>query len=1153
MLASMTATLSERILGKDIRFIISSCCLWLGWSLVSAQPQRLDFERIGTEQGLSHLTVTAIFQDSQGYVWFGTIDGLNRFDGYQAKVYRHDPDVPTSISSSFIHGMLEDGHGNLWIGTRDGGLSVLTVENRETGIFKRYVPEQDDRLSLGHERVESFYLDRAKRLWVGTQAGLARYDETNDGFVIYDFFQSLEEPVLVSSMLEDENQNLWMSTSQGLFKLDLSQIDDADPRNCDALMTRYAYDPENPEGLSAAWIYKLFLDRDGYLWLGTRTGGISRFDRATGKSVHYRHDPQDPFSLTKNYAAVHFQDEQGLLWVSTDGGGINLLNPETGRFYAYQHQPARSQSLSHNQVTRIFRSNDGVKGTLWVGTWGGGVNKLLSADKPFAVWRHDPENPHSLNGSFILSVLEEASGTQWVGTSMGLNRLKPGSKQWDRMAQVKASKDFQGNHVIWSMAQSHRGDLWLGTEEAGLQQVQLSEHADAPRVVTYKHDPSDPQSIRENGVKVVFEDRDGFLWLGYEEQGLSRGKLVQGQAPRWQHVQAHPDIETGLGSPRVRCIYQDKAGIIWVGTLDAGFYRLDQLHANGKAVFTGFKPDVQDPLKLNHGDIRAIFEGEDGGLWLATFGGGLNRLDREQGVFTQVTTRDGLANNFVYGLLEDGLGHLWVSTNRGISQYAYATGRIVNYGTQHGLQSDEYNTGAYFAGPSGTLYFGGVLGLNHFKPAALFERLERERQYVPPVVLTSFSNMGEALPLPELGDQQSAVVLEHDDKYFSFEMAALDYRNPAKNRFRYKLEGFHDAWIDHGNRRFGSFTNLDPGNYTLRYQGSTHPGVWHDGEPLEILIKKPFWQTWWFRALMLIALVLAVLLAMKVRTYRRAYRRMKYVAHFKIMRTLGQGGAGTVYLAKDLISKKPIALKVLHSELEDAHDGVRRFLQEAEIGGKLNHPNIVRIIEAGSQGKLRYLCMEYLEGQTLKELIQAQGPLPEEVAIKLSKHMLSGLQAIHEHGVVHRDLKSANLMVLEGQHIKIMDFGVARMSGLTTVENRDQLMGTLAYMSPEQTLGKGVDLRADIYAFGSILHEMLFGVVPFQAENEMEMIFAIHNEPPRGLPNSKAALTPLEAIMEKCLAKDPEDRFSSVAELLTVLEKAAEASGAREIKAQTSA
>ena len=425
-----------------------------------------------------------------------------------------------------------------------------------------------------------------------------------------------------------------------------------------------------------------------------------------------------------------------------------------------------------------------------------------------------------------------------------------------------------------------------------------------------------------------------------------------------------------------------------------------------------------------------------------------------------------------------------------------------------------------------------MLGLNSFVPASLLDRLEREKSYVPPVVLTSFTNMGEAQPLDFEHGKDNPIALAYDDKYFSFEMAVLDYHNPAKNRFRYKLEGFHDDWIDHGHRRFGSFTNLDPGSYTLRYQGSTHPGVWHDGKPVSVYIQKPFWQTWWFRALMLLAAAFAVLLGVKMKQYYRAYRRLKYVAHFKILRTLGQGGAGTVYLAWDRFSKRRIALKVLHSELEQAHDGVRRFLQEAEIGSRLDHPNIVRIFEAGSHGRTRYLCMEYLAGKTLKSLIGEVGALPRETALIVARHILEGLAAIHEQDVVHRDLKSANLMIMDDCLIKIMDFGVARISSLTTVENRSQLMGTLAYMSPEQTLGKGVDVRADIYAFGSILHEIVFGQVPFRAENEMEMIYAIHNEVPVGLAHrDPVEFSPLEQVMARCLAKDPRDRFDNVTEI----------------------
>lgn len=1111
--------------------------LWVVQCFGFAQDEVLRFQQIGPEEGLSHQTVTSVFQDRLGFMWFGTIDGLNRFDGYSCVTYQHNAEDPTSISSSFIHGMVEDGEGNLWIGTRDGGLSILTPEGRAAGKFRRLWPFDKEQPGPQERRVELLFCDSKNRIWVGSQNALSRYDRESETFVVYNFFADVDGDVMVMGMVEDDHGWLWMSTTMGLFRVNFAELETLDPAACSHSVQRFSHNPEDPESLAPGWSYLMFLDRDNRLWLGSRTSGISLFNPQTGKVKHFRHDPDNPDSIAKNYAAVQFQDAQGRLWLSTDGGGINIFDPQTGKFTSHLNEPNRSDSLSHNQVTRIFQSRDGENGTLWVATWGGGVNKLLPSEKPFEVMRHDPGNPNSLSFNFILAVTEDHFGNLWVGTGSGLNRWDPIQRSWQRFVANPNETPSLSNNTVWCLLAAQNGDLWVGVEHGSLNQLKLSAEGSV-NFVNHEHRPENPRGIAENNVKAVYQDREGFIWLGYENAGLSRSMNSSGDPDGWLHARHNPNDSTSVNHNTVRCFLQDSQGRLWVGTLQGGLSQLTGFSPQGIPQFTSFGIDPQDPAQLGSADIRAITETRDGAIWLATYGGGANRLDPATGQFTRLTTREGLANDFVYAILEDSEGDLWISTNRGIDQYNPATKSFAHFGTQHGLQSDEFNTGAYHQSENGTLYFGGVNGLNRFHPQELRQALLRDQAFAPPVVLTRFVKMGQSVPLFLKANALQPVRLAHDDKYFAFEMATLDYHNPRKNRFRYQLEGFSDTWIDNENRNFASFTNLDPGTYRLRYQGANHTGIWYEGTPLAIVVEKPFWQTWWFRGLILLALGLLVLLGVKFRQVYLAYRSVKFIAHFKILKTLGKGGAGTVYLAWDRFSKKRLALKVLHPDLEEAHDGVRRFLQEAEIGSRLNHPNIVRITEAGTHGQTRYLCMEYLEGQTLKDLILAEGALSEAQVLDFGAQILRGLAAIHEQGIVHRDLKSANLMVLPDGCLKIMDFGLARVSSLTTVENRGQLMGTLAYMSPEQTLGKGVDVRADIYSFGSILHEMLFGTLPFSAANEMELIYAIHNEQPLSLKKrDPATLKPLECILARCLAKDPAERFNSVAELQQAWQK----------------
>ena len=334
--------------------------------------------------------------------------------------------------------------------------------------------------------------------------------------------------------------------------------------------------------------------------------------------------------------------------------------------------------------------------------------------------------------------------------------------------------------------------------------------------------------------------------------------------------------------------------------------------------------------------------------------------------------------------------------------------------------------------------------------------------------------MGQTADLNQALPEIRQLELGPKDRFFSLEWALLDFRNPDKHRFSYRLEGFDDQWVDNGQRRFVSYSNLDPGKYRFHYRGTNGDGITSQGHPVDLVVHPAFWQTWWFRLLLLIGLVLLCWAAVALRKMIKEYRRTKYVGHFKILRRLGSGGSGTVYQAFDKNTRRTVALKILNEETGNSPESVRRFLQEAEIGRRLRHPNIVDLYEAGSNEHVRFITMEYLAGKTLAEFIRDHHPLDESTRDKIARQILTGLEAIHEQGVVHRDLKSANIMVLTDGAVKIMDFGLARISTLTTVNNRDQLMGTLAYMSPEQTVGKDVDLRSDLYAFGVILYEMTF-------------------------------------------------------------------------------
>jgi len=1052
------------------------------------------FARIGREQGLSHLTITGIYQDRRGFVWIGTIDGLNRFDGYRSIVYRADPDDPESLSSSFIHGMLEDAAGNLWVTTRNAGFSVLAPENRETGRFHHYPIGNPEDPASENAVIYALTRDSLDRLWVGSDLGLSIFDEDLDRFVPY----PLPEPGPVGHVLADAHGRLWLSTPAGLLRAEEPLPYPRGPADRPEVRL-FTHEARDLEGLDGSMVSGLQADPDGGLWVAYFSGVVRYLDPRTGRFQKR----VTGFAGASPRASCF--DTHGRLWITTDGAGTAIYDPDTESLELIRHDPRRSDSISHDYASAITRSRDG---TMWVGTWGGGLNRAIDETAPIPLIRHDPGDADSLGFDFVLSVLPERGGTLYVGTARGLSR-RGETGHWSRFRHDPDVPTSLPEGSIWCLLETQDGEIWVGSQRGGIGIV------DGDRFRAIRHDPQRPDSLIADNIKALFQTGDGTIWVGSEDRGMASLAPEDRAADRWQRYRFDPADPAGLSHDTVRCFAEDRDGSLWVGTLNGGLNRLGV----GRSRFRRFPIGSGG---TSHADIRGLTVARDGSLWIATYGGGLNHRDPGSGRFSVYRVDQGLANDFTYGILEDSRGDLWISTNQGISCFDPAEERFTNYTTAHGLQSDEFNTGAYARASDGTLYFGGIRGLNYFQPESLRDALAAESGQPPPVALTALRRMGEPVPIPN-----DTLELDHDDKYFHFEMAVLDYRDPDANRYAYKLEGFDRDWVENDTRNYAGYTNLDPGRYSLRYRGANSRGVWNEGEPLAIRIRPPFWMTHWFALLCLVTLGLTAYGATRIRAYYKAYRGTRYVGRFELLETLGEGGSGTVYLARDRMSKHRVALKVLHANLEESKDGIRRFLQEAEIGSRLDHPNIVRIYEAGSHEGTRYISMAYLPGETLKDHIKRTGPMDEARIRAVLDGILAGLAEIHAQSIVHRDLKSANIMITEGDRIVIMDFGLARISTLTTMNNRELLMGTLAYMSPEQTLGKTIDARADIYALGVILYEMRFGRLPFPADNEMELIYAIHNEQPSDLD----AGNQLDQHIARCLAKDPAARPQAVGDL----------------------
>lgn len=786
----------------------------------AAQAHSPRFTHLTAGDGLSNNRVFRIVQDRRGTMWFGTPDGLNRYDGYTITTYRHRRSDPQSLSDNTVYALYEDRAGTLWVGTTVGLDSLAGADGR----FRHHAAIA--------EEVRAIWEDTAGLLWVGTSgAGLWSYDRATGAFTQY-----LPDPADphslgaadITALYEDSAGTLWVGLVDG-------GIDALDGDSGAVTFTHYRHDPQDPHSLSHDYVTAIYEDHRGVLWVGTAdqyeadAGGLNAFDRATGQFARYQHDPDDRHSLSNNQVRSIYEDPSGRLWVGTMEG-LNVLDRATGTWDRYYHAAGDPYSLNDDSILTIYEDRSGL---LWFGTDTGGISKYAPRADIFVRYQHDPADPNSPSDAPVGAILRDHGGDLWIGTyGAGLDRLDRQSGQYTHYTHDPDDPTSLGNDYIRALCEDARGMVWVGTVR-GLDRLDPA----TGRFYHYDHDPDDPGSPSPGAVKVILEDHTGALWIGMEEPGsLVRFDPAAGAFTRYEY---NPDQPNGFVSTYgVRAIYEDQAGDLWLGTY-SGLVHWDRESAS----FAQYRPDPDDPASLSHDFVWSICEEPAGTLWIAT-SGGLNRFDPQTGAFTVYTVEEGLAGNAVAGVLADEQGFLWIGTDGGgVSRFDPRTATWRNYDVSNGLTSNAIMLAVYHQSAEGEILFGTANGVNAFFPAAV-----KDNDHVPAIVLTAFRVFDRDVAFETALAEVEEITLSYRDNFFSFEFAALDYTDPSRNQYAYRLEGVDRGWIYCGTRHFASYTNLRPGVYTLRVKGTNNDGVWNEaGLTVRIVMTPPFWETWWFR------------------------------------------------------------------------------------------------------------------------------------------------------------------------------------------------------------------------------------------------------------------------------------------------------------------
>ena len=800
------------------------------------QPPSLRFDHLSLEQGLSQATVNAIVQDKLGFMWFGTQDGLNRFDGYSISVYKHKADDTGSISDNGVWCMLRDHLGHLWIGTMRGGLNRYSSTSDK---FIAYKQDPGNPHSISENNVISLFEDSRGFLWTGTLSkGLNRFDPATSHFTHYRYDAGNSRSLIDSAVWcigEDQKRNLWVGTWSGLCKLPMDS-DTGAPWN---QFIRYKHLDDDPTSLSGNNVRTLLVDHNGVLWVGTDGRGLNRYDEQSNGFVHYRNIPGDEHSISSDFIYSIFEDSTGNLWVGTGGdGGLNLYNSQSDNFTRFRHDPNLPASLNNDIVLALYGDRSGE---LWVGTAAGGVNWHDARKDRFIHIRERQNNPDGLRGNDVWAITEDGEGDLWVGTyGEGVNRYDRRRGRFVHYAHIPGDSRSLSHNNVLSICAARDGNVWIGTEGGGLNRYDRAND----RFVRLLNDPRKPNSPGGDEVTRILEDSRGNLWIGTNGFGVDR---FDPQKNLFVHYRPQENNTGSLSGTTVVALYEDREGFVWIGTYGAGVSRYDRKTDS----FVRFQKDPGDPRSLNNNTVLSLYEDTEGAVWMGTYGGGLDRYDTKTRTFTHYTEDDGLPNNVIYGVLPDDEGNLWLSTNKGLSKFNLSSRTFKNYDVKDGLQGNEFNQGSYYRGKDGRLFFGGINGFNVFFP----DRVKYNTD-VPPVVLTSFKVFDEPVTLPQSITATSSLRLPYDQNFFSVEFVALNFTAPEKNKYMYMLEGLDGNWVNAGTRRYASYTNLDPGSYVLKVKGSNNDGVWNDrGLELAIVITPPYWMTWWFRVTIAVTVI----------------------------------------------------------------------------------------------------------------------------------------------------------------------------------------------------------------------------------------------------------------------------------------------------------
>lgn len=804
---------------------------------IQASGDNIRFESIASDSGLSQQTVMSIYQDSKGYMWFGTQEGLNKYDGNNFTVYQPKYNDQNAISSGWINSITEDAKGNIWVGTRNG----VNILDTHTNKFTQF-NSGDGGNSLNDHVVRVVHNDKNNTMWVSTRKGLNQYISSENRFKHHNFYGDGDnQNINIVAMVEDITGALWLgSAKQGLMRFD------PETEKITVISNSFL----TAKGEVKVSVHSLYIDEEQVLWIGTDDDGLFKLDLKKTKTSSITTDVVHVTDFTSSIILVISEDHHKTIWVGTDKGIYYKKSNDT-EFNSMVGHANSDTDLANEEIWSLYSDYSGV---LWVGTFDG-LNKWNTHTTQFDHYRSNGKAESLSSGK--ISMIGSDENFIYVATRKGLDVRNKTSGEFTTLPVRTSETPGLKEAVIMSYAYVNKEEVWFGYFNQGLTKYN-------PLSNTYKHyaaDKNNEKALGNAGVTSILATSDDTIWFGTFNGGLSKYNRETDDFTTYWH---DPNDISTISSDKVLTLHESSDGNIWLGTWDAGLNIF--VPSTGTAFRISHKDD--NPESIGSNRVVTILEDTQNNMWIGTLGGGLNILNadrREKGkiVFDKLDSENGMPSNVVYGLLEDEQSNIWASTNKGLVKVDHETRDISVFLVSQGIQDNEFNSGAYHKDAEGYLYFGGNNGVTRFKPEDI------QSNPVPPKIdFTGFQQLNKISSINSVLNEHGEIEISHTDYLIGFEFAALDFASPKDNDYMYKLEGFDKNWIDVRDSRRATYTNLPSGKYEFRVKAANSDGVWNEkGKSIVLLVNPAPWLSWW--AYLIYTVMALIVVAYIVRFYRR--------------------------------------------------------------------------------------------------------------------------------------------------------------------------------------------------------------------------------------------------------------------------------------------